>query len=61
MLPHWAKSLEVNTCRDEKRKKGKEEREAEKEMEKIGEEEKEKERVGQYAQVGQKGKSWHKT
>jgi len=35
VLPHWAKLLWTNTCTEEKRKKGKEEREVEEEKEKI--------------------------
>ena len=35
VLPHWAKPLWANTCREEKRKEGREEREVEEEMEKI--------------------------
>ena len=33
VLPHWAKPLWANTCREEKRKEGKEEREVEEEKE----------------------------
>jgi len=62
VLPHWAKPLWANTCREEKRKEGREEREVEEEKEKIV---RRGERGGTSRTIcpgwPQKGESWDKT